>query len=270
MHLLIDSDSLVYAAGFVANEEGQEALACYQANESIKRILQETQCDTYQLYLSGSNNFRYKIYPEYKANRVDMKRPIHLQTIREHLVGEWGATVTDGIEADDAVVIAQYAGEDTCISHVDKDIDQAAGKHYNPTKKLFYDVSDEQGMRHFYYQLIMGDRADNILGFDGKMRNAVPKFLQPRIDELLDMSLPEEMLEHVLIMWGGYDCDPQRLIEFNQAAHCLWMQRKEEDDWRNYLNDDTMTDFGLPVGSIRLLPAPFEQQADVGHQNLSV
>lgn len=260
MHLLIDSDSLVYAAGFVANEEGQEALACYQANESIKRILQETQCDTYQLYLSGSNNFRYKIYPEYKANRVDMKRPIHLQTIREHLVGEWGATVTDGIEADDAVVIAQYSskdsGEDTCISHVDKDIDQAAGKHYNPTKKLFYDVSDEQGMRHFYYQLIMGDRADNIPGYDGKMRNKVPKFLYEHVDALQWCSSNEDLLRQVSDIWGCWD-DEVRWKQFNQAAHCLWMQRKEEDDWRNYLNDNLMGELGLPVDLIRNLPSPY-------------
>ncbi len=270
MHLLIDSDSLCYAAGFVANEEGQEALACYQVSESIKRILQDTQCDTYQLYLSGSNNFRYNIYPEYKGNRVDMKRPVHLQALREYLVAEWGATVTDGNEADDAVVIAQYSGDgDTAIAHIDKDIGMAEGRHYNFVKKTWYDVSSEQAMRHFYWQLIMGDRSDNIPGYDGKMRTTVPKFLMTDVMMLQGMDAPEDMFEHVAGMWGALD-DKERLLDFNKAAHCLWIQRTEYDDWRNYLNDYIIKDFGLPVDSIHSLPAPFEQPAEDGHQSISV
>lgn len=261
MHLLVDSDSLCYAAGFVANEEGQEALACYQASESIKRILQETQCNTYQLYLSGSNNFRYKIYPEYKANRVDMKRPIHLQTIREHLVGEWGATVTDGIEADDAVVIAQYASEDTCISHIDKDIDQAAGKHYNPTKKLFYDVSDEQGMHHFFWQILMGDKTDNIPGWDGKMRNKVPQFMFPMMDDLAFANSAEEMLDTILKL---HIADPTDIARY---MHCLWIQRKEDDEWVNHMNVSTMEALGLQADSILLSRQHLEQLVEDGHQS---
>jgi len=265
MHLLVDSDSLCYAAGFVANEEGQEALACYQANETIKRILQETQCDSYQLYLSGSNNFRYKIYPQYKANRADMKRPIHLQTIREHLVNEWGATVTDGIEADDAVGIAQCTGAgDTVISHIDKDIDMIPGEHYNPTKKLFYTVSNEQAMRHFFWQILMGDRTDNIPGYDGKMRNKVPKFMEPMMDELSVCWSVEEMLDHI---WCIHQADPDDIVRY---MHCLWIQRKEEDEWLNYLNVNIMEELGLPVDSILLSRQHFEQPADAGHLNFNV
>lgn len=273
MHLLIDTDSIAYAAGFVANEPGQETLACHQANESIKRQLQETQCDTYQLYLSGSNNFRYNIYPEYKANRIDFIRPRHLQVIREHLVGEWGATVTDGIEADDAVGIAQclhldvlsgnpFEHEETCISHIDKDINCIPGRHYNPTKKMFYNVSNQEAIRHFYFQLIMGDKTDNIPGYDGKMRPKVPQFLQPKVDILNGLDDPEDMLDFVSNMWGCYD--EERWQQFNQAAHCLHIQRREFDDWRNYLSDNLMEEVGLPVGLIRSLPAPFEQPVDDG------
>jgi hypothetical protein len=31
-------------------------------------------------------------------------------------------------------------------------------------------VSPLEGLRNFYFQLIMGDKTDNIPGYDGKMR----------------------------------------------------------------------------------------------------
>lgn len=245
------------------NEPGQESLACHQLGTIVKGILEDTGYDSYQLFLSGSNNFRYNIYPEYKGNRVDMKRPIHLQAMREYLVSEWGAAISDGNEADDTVGIALYAhqgDEDIAIAHVDKDLDSLEGRHYNYTKKTWYDVSSVQAIRHFYYQLIMGDRADNILGYDGKMRNKVPQFLQPQVDILNALDKPEDMFEHVAGMWGALD-DPERLLDFNKAAHCLWIQRKEFDDWRDYI----ILENGQLADSVRSLPAPFEQPAEDGH-----
>jgi DNA polymerase-1 len=256
MHALIDSDSLLYRAGFVVNEPGQEALACWQLDGVIEGILSDIKVDSYQLYLTGSGNFRYKIYPEYKGQRVGMKRPIHLQALTEHCVTKWGATVSDGNEADDEVGIAAYKAEDeVLICHIDKDLDMLAGQHYNYTKKEFYSVSNEEAIRHFYFQLIMGDKADNIPGYDGKMRTKVPQFLYSFIADLDDCDSQEEMLALVSEKW---DCnDDARWSEFNQAAHCLWMQRKPEDDWRNHLNDFIMGDLGLPVELIRSLPSPW-------------
>ena len=46
-----------------------------RADNLIDRILQETESDEYEVWLSGDNNFRYQVYPEYKANRIDTYRP---------------------------------------------------------------------------------------------------------------------------------------------------------------------------------------------------
>lgn len=267
MHLLLDSDSLCYQAGFSANEPGQEALACHQVDDIVTRIIGEVGPETFRLYLTGSDNFRYKFYPAYKDNRKDLKRPIHLQTMREYLVSHWDAIVSDGVEADDCLGIAQCAAspDTTCIGAIDKDLLMIPGSHYNYNKKTWLQQTPEAAMKHFYYQLIMGDRADNIPGFDGKMRNSVPQFLAPRV-EYLDECSTEEMLSHVMEMWGALD-DEERLLDFNKAAHCLWIQRKERDDWRNYLDNNLMEELGLPVDLIRSLPAPFEQQVDDGLQN---
>lgn len=265
MHLLVDTDYLVYRAGFSANQPDQEAIAVKTARDMVHTLLQETSAATYQLYLSGGRTFRYDIYPEYKGNRVNARRPLHMEAIREMLVSDFGATVCDG-EADDAVGIVQssFRGEDTsCIAHVDKDIDMIVGDHYNPVKKEWYSVSNEQAIRHFYWQLIMGDRSDNIPGFDGLMRVTVPKKLEGAIEELQECSNPEEMLLHVSGMWNCYD-DDERWGQFNMAAQCLWIQRREDDDWRTWLNENTMEELGLPVGLIRSLPPPYGAPAASG------
>lgn len=273
MHLLIDSDSLLYKAGFVCNQPDQENLACWQLDVLMKDILETTGADTYQCYLSGGANFRYDIYPLYKGNRVDMVRPIHLQALRQHLVEKWGATITDGIEADDAVVIAQYAGAgDTAIAHIDKDIDMAAGKHYNFTKKIWYDVSEQEGMRWFFHQLILGDKADNIPGFDGKMRPAYPKKFQGHCDFINESDNYDEMLAHVMTMYGDWD-------KFNTSAGCLWMLRKEDDDWTQWQNKElveelkrefTTEDYGQQDDSTVSLGLPCEQLLVVGRLNTDV
>lgn len=200
-----------------------------------------------------------------------MTRPVHLQALKDHIVHEWRATVTDGNEADDVVGIVQCSTEGTCISHIDKDINMIPGLHHNFNSGEFYSVSNEQAMRHFYFQLIMGDKVDNIPGFDLKMRPKVPQFLLPKVEYLDVCAGPEEMLLHVSDMWGcGEDeYGQERWLRFNEAAWCLWMQRKEYDDWRNYLDSNLMGELGLPVDLIRSLPAPYEQPADAGHQSTS-
>src|SRR5688572_29070232 len=95
---LIDADLIAYRVGAVT-ENADEGIAHWQASEMINRLLHETNAVGYKCFLTGSNNFRYQLYPNYKANRTDMVKPKWLQSIREHLVSVWNATVTDGIEA---------------------------------------------------------------------------------------------------------------------------------------------------------------------------
>lgn len=261
--ILVDSDSLLYRAGFVANEEGQEALAKWQLDEIIKGLYATFPGNDFKFYISGSDNFRYSIYPEYKGNRADTKRPTHLGALREHIVREYGANVSDGIEADDQVSIDAY-GQDVVIAHIDKDLDLIPGCHYNYTKNIEYDVDELGAHRNFYKQLIMGDKADNIPGYDGKMRPKVPKFLLPAMEDLLDCACPEAMLD---IVAGYYQEDWKRL---DLSARCLWLLRSEGDDWTKWLNENTMEELGRKADLTALLQARSAPQVDDGPQSSSV
>lgn len=222
---LIDGDLICYRCAAVT-ENDTEDIACWQVSEMMNRMLHETNAMQYQCYLTGSNNFRYDVYPEYKANRKNVPKPRHLNVVREHLVTEWKATVTDGIEADDAMGIEQVAEPmgQSVICSIDKDMLMIPGKHYNFVKQEFAFVTPMEGLRHFYWQLIMGDRTDNIFGYDGKARQKVPKFLEPVMAQLEEFTEEQDMFDFVRDLY----CDDKRFVT---NGKCLWILREEGKIW---------------------------------------
>lgn len=187
----------------------------------MQRILDETIASGYRAFLSGSENFRYSIDPTYKANRVDVPRPIYLQPIREHLVTQWNAEISDGIEADDSLGIAQTT--ETIICSLDKDLLTIPGEHYNWVKQEFKYIDAHQGWVNFYTQLVLGDRSDNVKGYDGKMRQVVPKFLQPIIEDIERSESPREMFK---VVSDIYELGADAMY---RNAQLLYIQRKEGD-----------------------------------------
>lgn len=176
MRSLVDTDILLYRIGFTTENE-DEGIARARFNEMAEGILSETGATSYQFWLSDStaNNFRTKIYPEYKANRKDFKKPKHYDFLKDLAIEEWGARVTVGQEADDALGIEQTkdynslapASERTIICSIDKDLHQIPGNHYNFVKKESSIVEPEDGRKFFYQQLLKGDSVDNLQGAPG-------------------------------------------------------------------------------------------------------
>ncbi len=50
---------------------------------------------------------------------------------------------------------------------IDKDLDMIRGWHYNFIKDKKYFIDDQQAIKHFYTQILTGDRVDNIIGLRG-------------------------------------------------------------------------------------------------------
>lgn len=223
---LIDADIVAYRCA-AATENDTEDIACFQVTEMMNRILHETNAMQYKAFLTGSNNFRYGIYPDYKANRKDTVKPRHLEAVRAHLVSTWKAAVTDGIEADDALGIEQCSihDGDSVVCSIDKDLLMLPGKHYNFVKGEGRMVSPLEGLRHFYGQLILGDRSDNIPGFDGKMRLKVPKFLEEHFFFLEEAVNEWEMYNYVQDLYLDKD-------QMNINGRVLWIMRKADDFWQ--------------------------------------
>jgi len=232
----LDGDIIAYRCA-AANKDEDVNIACWQAGEMVQRILHETNALSYNCFLTGGGNFRFDVYPDYKGNRKDVPKPKHLAAIREYLVVKWNAKVSDGCEADDLMGVEQCAEpEGSVICTIDKDLLMIPGLHYNFVKKEFQTVSPLQGLRHFYWQLIMGDKTDNIPGYDGKMRQKVPQFLYPVMEKLEAMTEEKDMLE---LVRGMYSYDDERLT---LSAKCLWIWRKDNDIWSWPIEKDNGVD----------------------------
>ena len=221
---LIDADLVAYRCAASA-EKNDADIAMIRASRLLTDIISITDASTVKLYLSGSTNFRKDVYPEYKANRDKLVRPTHLQPVREFLVKEWGAEVTDGYEADDALGIQAEGLPETVVCSLDKDLLQIPGLHYNFVSREFRDIGRLEGWFNFYSQLVLGDRSDNVPGYDGKMRPKFPKFLFQTRDALHRSTTAFEMYKIVKDLYLD-----QGILTRN--AKLLYILRSEEE-WQN-------------------------------------
>lgn len=217
----IDADSLCYAVGFSSND-AEEYIAIARLEETMTELCMDLDCEDYKGFLTGKGNFRDSIAVTvpYKGQRASEK-PVHLQALRDHLVNSWGFTVVNDIEADDAVGIAAYAvpEDESIMVHIDKDLNQFRGWHYNYRKKEKYYVSEFEGLKSFYTQILTGDRIDNIVGLKGIGPVKAKRILEECTNE-------NELYQAVL---KAYEGDQQRVLENGQL---LWLQREANQVWQ--------------------------------------
>ena len=241
MKALIDADIFCYEFGNMTDLDTGDLLAWEitrsLVDDRINSILSAVEATSSVFYLTDSkSNFRNEVATilPYKGHRPADKPP-HWAAIRQHLIDNYDAQVQYGIEADDACGIEQFStavangigGEKDCWTTIicsrDKDLKMIPGWHYSwqcgkqQEKKWF--VSEEDGIRFFYKQLLTGDATDNILGLYrvGEKASCV-KALDSISDEY-------EMFQHVAMEYFkrfGY-----RSPEFIQEnAELLWILRE--------------------------------------------
>lgn len=237
---LIDADIVAFRVA-AASEDSDKEIAVLRADKLMQDILFLAECDSYECILTGSGNFRKQIYPEYKANRKDKPKPKWLQDIREFLKENWNAQVTSGCEADDQLGVKQ--NEQTIICSIDKDLLQIPGRHYNWVKSEFYNQTLLGGIRHFYEQLLQGDRGDNIPGLDGIGPKKAQRFLEGCETE-------QDMFNLCLKLYKG---DINTLV---RNGKLLWIWRKDNDIWnpeqligqsQSYSEGETKSDSTAPM-----------------------
>lgn len=215
MKALIDADIVAYRVACTLEDDDAEDFVYARAEDLIDNILVNTEATEYRLFLTGKNNFRYTIYPEYKAHRPKEK-PFWLEKCRQYLIATFNAEVVDGQEADDALGIAQT--EDTIICSIDKDLLMIPGRHYNFVKDEFQEVTNDSGMRHFYMQCLTGDRSDNIKGIEQIGPKKAEKILAGCVTE-------QELFNAVREAYSNDE-------EFLMNGRVLWIRRKENEDWK--------------------------------------
>tara|TARA_R110000822_G_scaffold36266_6_gene102176 strand:+ start:2443 stop:3213 length:771 start_codon:yes stop_codon:yes gene_type:complete len=218
-------------------------------DESIRFITENSGCDSYELFITGKDNFRYDIatVKPYKGNRSAKPKPFYLESTRK-LLESYGAVVCDGMEADDmlAVRAREMEYKDCCICSRDKDLRMVPCMQYSwevglqpewgpelvdTLGELHFRFSDKilkngeksnaikkvwgTGLKWFYAQLIIGDATDNISGLEGKGGGLVHQIIHPCTSE-------EELFTAAFNAYTDKygDTAAERLLE---QGRLLWM-----------------------------------------------
>lgn len=232
MIALIDADSMVYRVAIKA-EAASESEALKAMAEYIEGVIYDDLafCEGYEGFLTQGKCFRYQLAKTqpYKGNRIDLQKPKHHALLFEYLATVWDFKICTDIEADDALGIRQQEiGEDKCLLvHIDKDLDQYSGKHYNFAKKYQYYVSPLEGDLHLFKQCLMGDTSDHIKGLHG----IGPKKAWAALKEC---ETRQQMFNRCVEFWAEHEkcAIEEAVLRCNENLSLLYLQRSPNDIWK--------------------------------------
>jgi len=219
MKALIDSDSLIYKHASI-NQDVTEwdedtvtittnlAKAIRGIDRNIADIVEAVDADDYLCVLSPKKTFRYDVLESYKGNRKPPKHPLELlKPLRRHISNALKTHTPTYVEADDYCVWKMYEepGE-WVLCHIDKDLNQAPGAHYNYNKLTTYRVDQDEADYLFYLQTLTGDTSDGYKGCPGIGPKKAEKILQP-----LDLSNEQEIWEAIVATYEEKELTEDRI-----------------------------------------------------------
>lgn len=176
--VLFDADALVHqACNKAGNKDLEEAKLNFDAafGNIMSRIEEAYVVVTFsKIFISGRNNYRKFIYPQYKANRPP--KPEIIYQLYEWVYEEYNKAEdmevlrADGCEADDLIAASWhffsslYSPDHIVVASVDKDLKQLPCLFfdYYYTRMHLERVSEKESLHCFYRQMITGDTTDNI------------------------------------------------------------------------------------------------------------
>lgn len=178
--LLIDGDILVYeiAAGMEQATDWGDGLWTLhaQAAPAIARLrtkldyLEETlQADRLMIALSDSQNWRKDVFPDYKSNRKDVRRPMLLSHLQTFLKENYDCYIHPQLEADDVLGILatwkKLKGQKIIVTK-DKDLATIPCQLYFLHKPDLgvQTITDQQADFNHLVQTLAGDSTDGYGG----------------------------------------------------------------------------------------------------------
>lgn len=240
MKALIDADIFTYSIGSATDDFGAPLswnFCAARLNAQIASIKEAVGATASQCYITGPNNFRVGVATirPYKGKRPSTK-PHHYQRVRDYMVDFHKAEIIEGIEADDELSIVQCLTNglrertvengkeqrivETIICSVDKDLNMVPGQHYNWVKDERSFVTEVDGYRAFFVQLLTGDTVDNIPGLHGV--GAKSSFVSAVLKCTDNVAMYEIVHTQYKKRFGSYW---QQFLEEN--AVLLWMLREK-------------------------------------------
>lgn len=183
--LLIDGLNFIHRANIKfkwSENNNDEYIVVYNFFRNLRALVEEFNPSKVFFCIEGKNNFRYSIYPKYKANRIiklaenkDTDKFFKQKSIILDLLKKLPITIVyaEKYEADDVIasLSENLKDENVIIISNDNDFIQLKQrklnnvKIYNPFKKCYV---EPPSFFHLTYKCLLGDKSDNIQGLVGK------------------------------------------------------------------------------------------------------
>ena len=229
MKALIDSDSLIYKHASINQEvtKWDENTTTVTTNftkakrgikANIEAIMEATDTDDYLMVLSPKNTFRFDILPSYKSNRKPPQHALELLTpLRRYVTDTLQVHTPTYVEADDYCVWRMYEEpSEWVLCHIDKDLNQAVGAHYNYRTLKSYKVKQDEADYMFYLQTLTGDTSDGYKGCPGIGPKKAEKILQP-----LDLTNEQEVWDVILETYADKELTEEDALVQARVARML-------------------------------------------------
>ena len=175
---VIDGDMIVYRAGFSSEREtkwnddiwtlqSSEKEMQIIINDLVDYILEQTEVDDYLMAFSSPRNFRYKLFPEYKANRKTKRKPLGIESITNWSLYNHNGIQWNNVEADDIAGMLCAGNPDMVAVSGDKDFATIPCEWFNfLTATTSYTTEEEADYNHLV-QTLAGDSVDGYSGAKG-------------------------------------------------------------------------------------------------------
>ena len=231
--ILIDGDIIKYRLGFRHQKTKSEKQVARDLSFYLKtNFAKPLKSNDYILYLTGKDKFRFDFNSEYKANRIGMEKPIWFKELDNMLLDTYNAVKVTGLEADDAlgIVSTHFQLENNynpVIASLDKDLKQIPGSHWNFVNLKLEQVTELEGSRHLWKQVLTGDMTDNIIGLKGIGNVKAGKILDNNNDPY-SVSVLRKYIE----VYEREDLALEKLLAVYKQIKILSVNDMEpEEDW---------------------------------------
>lgn len=220
-----------------------------QAIEGMRRYLDDgIGADTFTLYLTEEGektNFRKTIASTYKAHRKNLVKPQRYHEVRQYIQDKYKGkvVVSEGQEADDDIGIEHYkpflsakkrellrTELKTVVCSRDKDRLTLPGWSFDPYARKLQFITRDMADRNFYMQLLMGDKADNIIGLPGIGPVKAAKI----IDECkTELDMYKKVCYNYIEQWGEEGMDKLlangKLLRIRRWEGEIWSPPDQEE-----------------------------------------
>lgn len=176
MKLLIDGDLLLYKATAAVEKEirwdednhvlySNAEEAFQQFTRSVEQTVETLDSDDLVICFTKGPSFRNTLYPNYKQARVNVRKPLAFQRVREMAEDTWYTVSIPNLEADDVMGILGTRHPDAIIVSQDKDMKTIPCKLYRDGELVT--ISEREADYNWFFQTLTGDTTDGYPGCPG-------------------------------------------------------------------------------------------------------